>query len=397
MKYCVKCVMPSTRPGITFDEVGVCSACQSYDNRKNVDYSKRFKELEALCDKYRGINGVDAYDCMIAVSGGKDSHYQVYMFKEVLRMNPLLVTVEDNFKMTEAGKHNLKNISEAFGCDVISMKPNLKVQKKMMKYTFEQFGKPTYFLDRYIYTYPLHMAAKFNLQLLVYGENIAYEYGGANAVDHYCAKEQISNGVASGLEIDDVLVDGITRRDLNFFQPPAQEILDNLQPIYLSYFVEWNSFTNYELAKRKGFHDLTHEWNRTHHVENFDQIETPAYLIHPWLKYPKFGHASATDYSARMVRYGLITRKEALELVKKHDHLLDPRAVREFCEFLGYSELQFWSIVDKLYNEDLFDRDQLGAWTLKKDFVSLNQDYEDKEQKNVPIFQYINYNAQNLR
>ena len=102
MKYCTKCVMPDTRPGITFDENGVCSACQSYENRKKVDYNKRFEELKQLCDKYRGCNGPNGYDCMIAVSGGKDSHFQTYLFKEVLGMNPLLVSVEDNFPMTNA-------------------------------------------------------------------------------------------------------------------------------------------------------------------------------------------------------------------------------------------------------------------------------------------------------
>ena len=365
MKYCVKCVMPNTRPGISFDEKGICSACQAYDNRGNIDYKKRFKELQDLCDKYRGINGANGYDCMIAVSGGKDSHFQVYMFKEVLGMNPLLVSVEDNFKMTEAGKSNVRNISEAFGCDIISMKPNVQAQKRMMKYTFEKFGKPTYFIDRYIYTYPLHMATKFNLQLLVYGENVSYEYGGEGATDTYSAKAQMTNGVASGLEIDDVLVDGITKKDLNFFQPPTESELNKLEPIYLSYFVEWNSFRNYELAKLKGFHDLTHEWNRTHHIENFDQIDTPAYLVHSWMKYPKFGHGAATDYGARMVRYGMISREDAFELVKKHDHALDPRSVREFCEFLGYTEVDFWKIVDTMYNKDLFERDNFGYWTLK--------------------------------
>ena len=114
MKYCTKCVMPDTRPGITFNSEGKCSACQAYKNRKNVDYNKRFEELKELCNKYRGMNGPTGYDCMIAVSGGKDSHYQVHVMKEIMGMNPLLVTVEDNFPMTQAGIHNLKNISEEF-------------------------------------------------------------------------------------------------------------------------------------------------------------------------------------------------------------------------------------------------------------------------------------------
>lgn len=357
--------MPDTRPGISFDEKGTCSACQAYENRKNVDYTARFEELKELCDKYRGCNGPYGYDCIIAVSGGKDSHYQVYMFKEILGMNPLLVTVEDNFPMTDAGVHNLKNISEAFGCDVISMKPNIKAQKVAMKFTFEKYGKPTYFVDRYIYTYPLHMAIKFNTSLLIYGENVGYEYGGAGARETYSAKDQINNGVGAGIPTEELLNQGLSMKDLNFFEPPSESDLEKLEPIYLSYFIEWNSFRNYELAKSKGFHDLTHEWNRTHHIENFDQIDSRAYLVHSWMKYPKFGHASATDYAARMVRYGLLSRDEAFELVKKHDGALDPFSVRDFCGFVGYSEKEFWEIINGLYNKDLFERGKSGTWVLK--------------------------------
>lgn len=358
--------MPSTRPGITFNADGVCAACQNYENRKTVDYSKRWEELKVLCDKYRGMNGPNGYDCMIAVSGGKDSHFQTYIMKEIMGMNPLLVTVEDNFKMTKAGAHNLKNISEAFGCDVISLKPNIRAQKAVMKFTFEKYGKPTYYIDRSIYSYPLHMALKFNTPLLVYGENVGYEYGGADAVETYSAKEQIYNGVGHGIPTEEILEHGVTMKDLNFFNPPAKEQIDTLDPIYLSYFLEWNSFKNYEIARKYGFHDLTHEWNRTHHVEQMDQVDTPAYLVHSWMKYPKFGHASATDYCARMIRYGMLTREEAIKLVKKHDHALDPRCVREFCEFAGYSEKEFWDIVDKLYNREIFEKDpQTEQWVLK--------------------------------
>lgn len=357
--------MPSTRPGITFDEKGVCAACQSYAKRESVDYDLRWKELEALCDKYRGSNGPGAYDCMIAVSGGKDSHFQVYTFKEKLGMNPLLVSVEDNFPMTKAGIHNLKNISEVFGCDLISVKPNIQAQKKIGRYTFEKYGKPTYLIDRYIYTYPLHMAVKFNTPLLVYGENVAYEYGGSNAIETFSAKNQINNGVGSGIPIDELISIGVDEKSLNFFEPPVSKDLGALNPIYLSYFTEWDSFKNYEIAKKYGFHDLTHEWQRTHHIEQFDQIDTPAYLVHSWMKYPKFGHASATDYAARMIRYGMISREEAIELVKNHDHALDPRSVREFCQFFSYSEHDFWKIINSHYNEELFEQKYDLNWCLK--------------------------------
>ena len=366
MIYCIECVMPSSRPGLSFDDSGLCSACRAYKNRRLVDYDKRWNQLEQLCDQYRGMNGPSSYDCMIAVSGGKDSHYQTYIMKKVLGMNPLLVSVEDNFKPTNAGIHNIKNISEAFSCDVISLKPNLKAQKVISRYCFERYGKPTYMIDRYIYSYPLHMASKFNTPLLVYGENISYEYGGKDSVETYSAKEQINNGVGSGIPIEELLQTGVSVMEMNFMRPPSSGVIEKLDPIYLSYFVSWNSFKNYEIAKRYGFHDLTHEWVRTHHVEQMDQIDSAAYLVHSWMKYPKYGHASATDYCSRMIRYGMITREEAKELVKKHDHALDPRSLREFCDFFGYSETEFWGIIDSHYNTEIFEKDPTTTrWVLR--------------------------------
>ena len=365
MKFCIKCVMPDTRPGITFDHEGICSACNAYSARANVDYALRYKELETLCNRYRGMNGKGKYDCMIAVSGGKDSHFQTHIMKEVMGMNPLLVTVGDNFPSTAAGCHNLKNISEEFGCDVIALRPNIKAQKLVSRRTFEMFGKPTYFIDRLIYAYPLQMAQRFNTPLLVYGENISHEYGGANSIETFSAKDQIDNGVASGISLFEILASGVSSNDLNLFEPPIANELCKINPIYLSYFVPWNSYSNYVFAKSRGFHDLSHEWERSHHVEQFDQVDSPAYLIHSWMKYPKFGHASATDYASRFVRYGLLTRAEACELVKQHDHKLDVRSVHEFCEFFGYRDSEFWKIVDKFYHLDLFEKNRFGEWVLK--------------------------------
>ena len=359
--------MPDTRPGISFNSEGICSACQSFEKRSLVNWEERYKEFEKLCDKYRGMNG-DSYDCAIAVSGGKDSHYQVYYMKEVMKMNPILFSVEDNFEMTEAGKHNIKNISEEFGCNIISLKPDIKAQKTLMRYTFEKYGKPTWFIDRLIYTYPMHMAVKFNTPLLVYGENVSYEYGGSDAIETYSAKNQLLNGVASDISVEELCqLPGIDRKVLSMTEAPSIQEMNQLDPIYMSYFLPWNSYSNYLFAKSRGFHDLSHEWDRQHHVENFDQIDSRAYLVHSWMKYPKFGHASATDYAARFVRYGLLTREEAVKLVQEHDGELDSKCVNDFINFLGYSETEFWQIVDKLYNKDLFVKDANGKWTLRKE------------------------------
>lgn len=365
MKYCKRCVMPDTRPGIQFNEDGICSACVAYERRKTIDWKARWNEFEIICDKYRGMNG-NGYDCAIAVSGGKDSHFQVHLMKNVMHMNPILFSVEDNFPMTQAGKHNIQNISEEFGCNIITIKPDRRAQKALMRYTFEHYGKPTWYIDRLIYTYPLMMAVKFNTPLLVYGENVSYEYGGIDSKETYSAREILKNGVAADISQEELIKNtDVTVKDLVFTEAPETLDLNKLDPIYISYFLPWNSFSNYEFAKKHGFHDLSHEWNRTHHVECFDQVDSRAYLVHPWLKYPKFGHGSATDYAARMVRYGLISRSEAQQMVKDHDHELDPLSVRDFCKFCDYSETEFWAIIDKLYNQDLFEKDEFGRWVLK--------------------------------
>lgn len=368
MKYCTKCVMPNTRPGITFDENGVCCACKAHEVKKNIDWTARHKELEVLCDKYRGMNGA-GYDCMIAVSGGKDSHFQVNYMKNVMRMNPLLVSVEDNFPMTEAGLHNIKNISEEFGCNIISLKPDIKAQKTLMRYTFEKYGKPTWFIDRLIYSYPLMMALKFNTPLLVYGENVSHEYGGEDSEETYSAREQIFNGVANEMDNNELCkLPGIDERVLAITEAPTREQIATLDPMYLSYFVPWNSVANYKFAKKHGFHDLVGEWKRTQTVEDFDQIDSRAYLVHPWLKYPKFGHSSATDYASRFIRYGMISRDEAIRLVREHDGNLDKQCVKDFCEFLGYSETEFWNIVDGFYNKDIFEKNEFGEWVIRNSF-----------------------------
>ena len=111
--------MPDTRPGIKLDEKNICTGCLNFEKQKSTDWDKRFDEFKKLCDKYRGCNG-NGYDCAIAVSGGKDSHFQTYYLKEVMKMNPVLFTVA-NIDWTETGRDNLNNLSETFGCDIIML------------------------------------------------------------------------------------------------------------------------------------------------------------------------------------------------------------------------------------------------------------------------------------
>ncbi len=368
MKFCTKCIMPDTRPHISFNKEGVCIACQNNEKKKSVDWDARYKELEVLCDKYRRKKEGE-YDCIIAVSGGKDSHYQVYVMKELLGMNPLLITVEDFFTMTEAGKHNVKNISEAFGCNIISFKPNRRAAKTISRYMFEKYGRPLWYVDRLLYTVPLYYASALNIPLLVYGENVSYEYGGIDDKETYSAREQVFNGVAPDVDLEELVKAGVPRDELTYLEAPSRELLEKLDPIYMSYFMEWNSIKNYEFAKRRGFKDLTHEWDRTNHIENFNQIDSYGYLLNAWMKYPKFGHAYATDYAARWVRYGLLSRDEAVKLAEERDHAIDPKIIEDFCNFTGMTIVEFYNALDNLYNKTLFEKNSFGQWRLKPENI----------------------------
>ena len=218
MKYCSKCLMPDTRPGITFID-GVCAPCINYEKQKIVDWDARKKELEILCDKYRGKYG-KRYDCAIAVSGGKDSHFQVWYMKEVMGMNPVLLSIS-NIEWTETGRKNLLNISDAFSCDIITTLPNVNVARKMAKKAFVKMGSPTWYIDSLIYAYPYRMTMQLGLQLLIYGEDINYTYGGKYEKETYSAMMQSSNDVVKP-EWNLWLKDGdVTEKELESARQPS--------------------------------------------------------------------------------------------------------------------------------------------------------------------------------
>jgi len=357
--------MPDTRPGIVFHEDGVCSPCKNYEKQKHIDWDIRHHELEQLCSKYRG-KYKNGYDCAIAVSGGKDSYFQVYYMKEVMGMNPVLLSVQ-NIEWTETGRKNLLNLSDVFNCDLISTIPNVNLTRRMMRKAFIEIGSPTWYIDSLIYAYPYKMAMQLGLHLLVYGENINYTYGGEHNKETSSAMLQPLNDVVKPIWKRWLKDGDITEKELESSkQPSLEKCYENkLDPIYLSYFTFWDSHYNYKLAKRWGFQHLSHEYVREGTFEQYDQIDSISYLINPYLKYPKFGHASATDYASKWIRYGLSTREEMIPFVNKHDGILDQGVVEKFCNFISMSPNCFWNIMDKWYNTNLFKQDKNGVWTPK--------------------------------
>ncbi|MCK4821002.1 N-acetyl sugar amidotransferase, partial [bacterium] len=291
MKHCKKCAMPDTRPGSVFDEDGVCQACRNYEKRKTVDWEERRKEIRKLCDKYRKTNG--SYDCIIPVSGGKDSHFLVHTMVKEMDMHPLLVTVTDSFTHTEAGRDNLRNMIETFKLNHYQYTINHDLFRRATRVAFETTGEALKFVEYAIYTIPTLVAQKFDIPFVVYGENSSYEYGTTDE-DFYDATHVVKT-ISDLLENDRQwwLDHGLTSAEVSSIQLDKNKPLPEV--IYMSYFYPWSSLKNLEIARRYGFRDLAHEWKREGCIEDFEQIDSQAYLVHLWLKYPKFGFQRTSD------------------------------------------------------------------------------------------------------
>jgi len=359
MKHCAECVIPDTRPGIKFNKDGVCQPCLNAKKLKKVNWDERQKQLAKICDKYRRSDGY--YDCVIPASGGKDSFYQTYLMKKVYDMNPLVVKVCDSFTPTKVGEQNLYKMCESFDVDLIRYNLKHETMRKMVRIAFEHYGAPNWPIDIAIYSVPLKIAHQMQIPLVCYGENISYFYGGPESSDTLSAKNQILNNVVKPIDWDWWESKGVTHKDIEFITYPEGCNVDELDPIYLSYFYPWDGRKNYEFAQGWGFRNSNQEWCRKGFIENWDQIDSLGYVIHPQLKYPKFGHARVTDVACNWVRNGYINRNEAVKLVKEHDHKLDPKALCDFLEFTGYTQKEFYNILDRFYNKKLFKKVD-GKW-----------------------------------
>lgn len=368
MKYCQKCVMPDTRPGMKFDDEGICYPCKHHEKKAQINWSERWHKLEKLADKYRGCNG-DYYDCIVTGSAGKDTYRQVHIFKEELNMNPLLVSV-NNYSWTQTGLHNWSNLLNEFGIDALRMSLNPQVCKKMFVKGLELMGIPMWYFDLAIYAWPIKTAVQLSIPFIVYGENTNYEYGGPlGKTESYSAIDQIKNDVVKPIPWEKWMDNDLSLKDFAACSyPSGKEIKKaNLEPIFLSYFLPWSGYENMEFAKSRGFKTLddTGEWKRDGFLEQYDQIDTVGYLTHCWFKFPKFGHFRVSEVASLWIREGRMTREEAVKKVIEEDWKLDKKMLKDFLDFTGYKEEKFWKQVDKFANRDIVEK-RNGNWRLKK-------------------------------
>ena len=368
LKYCTNCVMPNTKPDLYFDENGVCDACLSAmrkdDVQKGIDWDARQKEFEALLDKYRSKDGSD-YDCIIPVSGGKDSTFQAYMMKVVYKMNPLLVAFEQT-KSTELGQKNLENIRQ-FG-DLIYFKKNPIVYKKMVVEGFLRVGDNEWPNHLGIFTIPIQVATKFKIPLLIWGENSQLEYGGpAGARDkNYLDRRWLEEfGGLLGNRVDDMIgVDGITKEDLVIYHYPSDDELKKVgvTGLFLGHYFKWDARKQTKLMIEKYGFSFKDDGPIEGTYTNYENLDESTVGLHDYLKFTKYGFGRATDHACIDIRNGRITRAEGLELVKKYDGKYPHYAMKHFREYSGLKQKEIDTVVDKFTNKQIFLTDKKGKF-----------------------------------
>jgi hypothetical protein len=262
-----------------------------------------------------------------------------------------------------------------FGCEAICLHTNKDINRKMSRAAFEHDGFPAHLWDKYVYTYPMWMSIKLNIPLIFYGENTSLEYGGPQKEDTPYAFQQINNDAVREYDWSLWKKAGIEPYDIPFAKYPDDRLISEsgLNPRFFSYYFNWSGHEHVKVAKQHGWKSLndTCEWNRLGWIDDYNQIDDFGYLVDPWMKYPKYGHRQVTDVCSRLIRDGVMSRDKAVELVIEHDSRLDPIALEHYLKFSGYSERQFWDIVDGFYNRNLFVRRD-GKWILKEPVSNLN-------------------------
>ena len=361
LKFCTNCLFPETKPDLFFDENGLCSACKAA-NQKNVgiDWKKREADFFEIINDYKK-DGV-GYDCLIPVSGGKDSTYQAYFMKEVCGMNPLCVCFETTTP-TELGNKNLDNISK-LGIDVIHFKKNYEVYKKMVIEGFKRIGDEMWPNHIGIFTIPVMFAVKLNIPLIIWGENPQMEYGGP---DLRSIKSQVLDrkwleefGGLLGNRIDDMIgVNGLTKKELTpYFYPSDKEINKvGVTGIFLGSYFFWDAKKQLEIILQKGF-SLKTDGPVEGTYTNYENLDEKMHGLHDYLKYVKYGFGRATDHASIDIRNNRLTRKQGLEKVIEFDGKYPHFGIKTFIKYSGMAKKEIDTIIDSFTNPILFESDE---------------------------------------
>jgi N-acetyl sugar amidotransferase len=364
IRYCSRCVMPETRPDILFDADGVCSACRHYDQRPTIDWDARHRELLALLDEYRDTSGTK-YDCVVPVSGGKDSTYQVLRVKQ-LGLNPLCVTATTCL-LSDIGRRNIENLKR-IGVDYVEVTTNPQVRRRINRLALRQVGDISWPEHASIFTVPVRVAVQYGVRLIVWGENSQNEYGGpASAADDRVLNRRWLEefGGLIGMRVSDLVgQDGIEARDLIQYTYPSDDDLQRVgvTGIFLGHYLPWDGFANALLAQGHGFESWPSPVEGA--LLNYENLDNLFHGIHDYFKFLKFGFGRATDHACMHVRRGRLSRSDAATLVQRHDgkfpwtYLGEP--LERFLTEIDVTLDEFHTICDRFTNRKLFLTNRAG-------------------------------------
>ncbi|MCB9946841.1 MAG: N-acetyl sugar amidotransferase [Rhodospirillaceae bacterium] len=367
LRYCRRCGIAETRPHLRFDEETICSACRAYERRPAIAWEDRQRRFLDLVEQYRSKDGSN-WDCIVPVSGGKDSHYQTLMVLE-MGLNPLIVMATTD-KLSDIGRRNFDNLKK-LGVDAIEVDVNPVVRRKLNRIALMRIGDISWPEHVTIFTVPVRLSVQLNIPLVIWGENTEDEYGGP---DEAASEYRLINrswleefGGMNGLRVADMVGQlGITQRDLIAYTYPAADDLERTGSVgvYLGYFFPWDGLSNAILAKAYGFetYGKTVEGSLVDY-ENLDNYQTG---IHDYFMYLKYGFGRAAMLASLHVRRGRLSRRQAMDLVRRHDgrfpstYLGHP--LEEILRDIGMSLEQFQGICDRFTNRRIFRQDNNGRF-----------------------------------
>ena len=365
MKYCQKCIIPDSRPNIAFDTNGVCNACLAHSTKREIDWERRQRAFCAVVEHAKSRS--TGYDCLIPVSGGKDSHWQVVTCLEY-GLNPLAVTWKTPAR-TEIGAQNLANLV-SLGVDHIDYQVNPKVEHKFMYQALVQYGTTALPMHMALFNIPLKIAVKFDIPLVVWGENSAFEYGGTQderkgfKLDRRWLKKY---GVTHATTAHDWISDDLTEKELTPYFGPTEEELERqgVLAVFLGYYFPWDPETSLRVACEHGF-QVRQEGAKTGYY-NYADIDDDFISIHHYLKWYKFGFTRLFDNLSLEIRNGRITRQEAIQIIRQRGDDTPYEDIAKFCNFVGITKEHFFDVIEKFRNRDVWvQRD--GKWTIE-DFL----------------------------
>lgn len=364
VRYCKKCTISNQRPRITFDQNGVCSACNFAEyKRTKIDWNERERELIELCNKHRKSNG--EYDVIVPCSGGKDGSFVAHQLKYKYGMNPLAVTWSP-LLATQIGRQNLDAFIRS-GFDNVLGTPNGIVTRKLTQLSFAHLGDP---FQPFIYgqtNFPLSMAIKHDVSLIMYGENGEVEYGGDMKNAHRPDREILDHDkhYFSGLPPEFWVEHGVSLNDLRpFMAPKYEDILKNKTEIhFLGYYKFWDPQENYYYCREHtGFspNDERSEGTYSKYASLDDKIDG----FHYYLAYIKFGIGRTTSDAAHEIRDSKITREEGCALVKRYDGEVPKKHFQEFLDYCAITAEQFEAVIDSWRSDHLWSKSG-DEWLLK--------------------------------